>query len=157
MLVLGRQGAQHCQQLGLSLAKAGLLFGIGTGIQMEFRQAAVQPDYISASFISRQSLQGKIVDHPKKPAAQVVPRAPLLQMLKERKECLLDNLLAVGAGQTDGERVAKEWGPQLIEQGNDLFFVLRASDSVLPAFRWGESELYHRVGKIRCHAGWTPR
>jgi hypothetical protein len=156
MLVLGRQGAQDRQQPRLSLAEARLFFRIGAGIEMELRQTAGHPEHVAASFISRHSFQGKVVNYPEKPAAQVVASAPLPQMLKERKKRFLDNLLAVGAGQTDGERVAKKWGPKLVEQGDDLFFVFRTSDSVLPAFRRRESQLYCRVGEIRCHSWLFP-
>jgi hypothetical protein len=43
-----------------------------------------------------------------------------MQMLKQRKECLLDDILAIRKRHADARQVAEQWVSELVEQGDDV-------------------------------------
>jgi hypothetical protein len=62
------------------------------------------------------------MSHAKNPAAQIHPALSLLQMLKQRQENFLNNLLAIMSSQSQRQQIPQHPVPQLIEKPNHFLF-----------------------------------
>jgi hypothetical protein len=60
-------------------------------------------------------LQSQIARYAKNPAAQILPRFPLAQMLKQQQKRFLNNFFTVMRGQTQSQQIAQKPVAQLLE------------------------------------------
>lgn len=102
------------------------LFRAGTGIDgRDFREISLADDFqIPAS--ADPALQRKIVSDSKEPATEIFTALSGFEVLEEREEDFLGDLLAIGDRQAKTEDVAEEAVSELIEQIDDFCFQLRS-------------------------------
>ena len=98
--VLFRQSVHNCQQpvpaLRVSILNLGIRRRIGKG----------EPALARIGAATLAPSEPEIVGHAEYPTSQVVPRLSRTQVLKQRQENLLHDLLGIFHGQTHPEQVA---------------------------------------------------
>jgi hypothetical protein len=120
-----RQRLKNRAQAAMSLGGGQLLLGIWRGIHLLFHQVVIRMDGFANPMRREAVLQREVVDHAKKPAAEIFAGPAKLEVAVQRKENVLNDFFAIVHGQAKGKSVAQQAPPEFVEQADDFVFQLR--------------------------------
>jgi hypothetical protein len=100
LLDIGKR-SENSHEAQLSLGVRPTLFRIWRWISLKTRNAGINLDKIPLAFVCISTLEGEVVRYPEYPATQVSARSTEVQMPKEGKKHLLNDLLRVRNGYTE--------------------------------------------------------
>jgi hypothetical protein len=123
LIPLGQRLKNGAQAI-ISLGGGQLLFGIWREIDLLFHRAAIRMKGFANPACRQAVLQREIMDHAKKPAAEILAGPAKLEMPVQRKENVLNDFFAVVDGQAKGQSIAQQAAPEFVEQTDDFVFRL---------------------------------